>query len=96
MTGLARGLPVIGFAKGGMKNFVDPALDISEANGQHLEEKLYHLIHRLKKMEQFTHTLPITDILKEHEIENRKSNIAYLLGDKKKILIASDFINRIG
>ena len=61
-----------------------------------LSEKLYTLITRLGKEEFFTGSLPIAQILENHSKENRKANIAYLLWEKKKILIISDFINKIG
>ncbi len=95
LTGLARGLPTIGFAKGGTAPFIDPALDLGKTNGQTLPEKLFYLIHRLGQEDFFTGSLPVSDILKEYSNENRKANIAYQIGEKKRILIVSDFTNRI-
>ncbi len=96
LSALHRWIPTIGFAKWWAQPFIDPVLDLNQVHGQTLAEKLYHLITRLGKEEFFTNSLPIHDILKSHSKEARKANIAYLLGDKKKIIIASDFINKIG
>jgi glycogen synthase len=79
LTGIARGLPVIGYAKGGTQPFIDPALDLSQTNGQNLPDKLYHLVHVLNKEEFFVNSLPTTEILKEYSKETRQSNIAYHL-----------------
>jgi hypothetical protein len=88
-------LPVIGYAKGGSQPFIDPDVDLDTINGQDLPDKLYHLIHLLNKEEFFVSSLQTTEILKEYSKENRQSNIAYHLGEKKKILIVSDFRNKI-
>ena len=96
LTGILRDLPAIGFAKGGNAPFIEPALDLTKAHGQTLGEKIYFLIHQLNKTDYFKATLPITDIIEKYKKENRKSNIAYLLNGKKKILIASDFTSKIG
>ncbi|MCX6822717.1 MAG: glycosyltransferase [candidate division SR1 bacterium] len=96
LSGLERGIPTIGFAKGGATPFIDPSLDLTNVEGETLPEKLYHLITRLGKEDFFTNSLPVAEILEHHSIENWKANIAYLLGNKKKILIVSDFTNKIG
>jgi glycosyltransferase involved in cell wall biosynthesis len=95
LTGIARGLPVIGYAKGGAKPFIEPDLDLDTINGQNLPDKLYHLIHLLNKEDVFVNSLPTTEIVKEYSKENRQAAIAYHLGEKKRILIVSDFRNRI-
>jgi hypothetical protein len=95
LTGLQWGIPTIGFAKWWATPFIDPALDLIKVSWQTLKEKLYHLITRLGKEDFFTNSLPITEILENHSKENWKANIAYMLGEKKKVLIVSDFINKI-
>lgn len=89
-------IPTIWFAKWWARPFIDPALDLTNIAWNDLSEKLYHLITRLGKEEFFTNALPISQILQDHSVETRKANIAYLLGEKKKILIVSDFTNKIG
>ena len=96
LSGMERGIPTIGFAKWWATPFIDPALDLTNVEGESLSEKLYHLITRLGKEEFFTNSLPIAEILEHHSIENWKASIAYLLWNKKKILIVSDFTNKIG
>lgn len=96
LTALERGIPTIGFAKWWATPFIDPALDLNKIDWHTLPEKLFHLITRLGKEEFFTNSLPVAAILENHSKENRKANIAYLLWDKKKILLVSDFINKIG
>lgn len=112
LSAMARWIPTIGFAKWWAQPFIDPALDLNNVYpsskstgatkgspakaGEDLPERLYHLITRLGNEEFFTNSLPISQILQEHSIESRKANFAYLVGKKQKILLVSDFTNKIG
>ncbi len=94
LTALKRWLPTIGYAKWGLKEFIDPTLDLTHTKWTTPAEKLYHLIKSLSENPNtpITNT-PITNYNKENRIK-RFHTLAW--PQVKKILIVSDFINRIG
>jgi hypothetical protein len=92
LTALKWSLQPIGYAKGGTQAFIDPSLDIDNMPGDGAAEKLYHMIQQLSQETRHINCPPLEDYSKE----NRKANFAYLAEGKKKILIVSDFKNRIG
>ncbi|MFA6256327.1 MAG: glycosyltransferase [Candidatus Absconditabacterales bacterium] len=94
LTAMKRGLPVIGYAKGGLKDFISKDLDLTHQPGQNTGEKLYTLINSLTKKQPSTfHLPPVTNYNKDSRIVHFHA----LAGKEvKKILIVSDFINKIG
>jgi len=93
LTALSRGLPVIGFAKGGLAPFVAPELDLTLEYGRNDAEKLFHLI---KKLQNAPLTKGVAKRGDLYSVQIRKEKFKTLAGpDVKKILLVSDFKNRI-
>ncbi len=84
-------LAPIGYAKGGLKNFIEHDLDLTHQLGHTTGQKLYSLINKL-------HTIHIKSEPVDEYTKERWMVRFHALADKnvKKILIVSDFINRIG
>jgi len=91
LNALQRWLAPIGYAKWGLKWFIDHDLDLTRQLGHTTGQKLYSLINKL-------HTInverePVTEYNKDHWIVRFHA----LAGKNvKKILIVSDFINKVG
>jgi hypothetical protein len=98
LTALSRGLPVIGYKKGGLVQFVDEELDLGKFKGN-LDEQLYQLISSLGNRQihpAFGH-LPLTrKDVEKYSKESWKKKIQAMIGDKKKILLVSDFVSKVG
>lgn len=95
LIGASRDIPVIGYAKGGTQPFISDHLDLKQIQGKTNADKLYHLVSQLsehKSQTPITHSLDLS----AYSLTEWKSKVAYLLGDKKKILLVSDFTTRIG
>lgn len=90
LTAMKRWLPVIWYAKWGLKDFIAPTLDLTHQHGHTTWEKLYHLIATLQP--STWNMQPIT----KYDKDNRIVNFHALAGKEvRKILIVSDFINQI-
>jgi len=91
LTAMKRWLPVIWYAKWGLKDFIAPALDLTHQQWTTTGQKLHHLITKLQP--STFHLPPVTNYGKDSRIVRFHA----LAGkDVKKILIVSDFINKIG
>ncbi len=90
LTAMKRWLPVIWYAKWGLKDFIDHKLDLTHQQWTTTGQKLHHLI---AKLQPATFNLqPITSYWKDSRIVRFHA----LAGKEvKKILIVSDFINKI-
>lgn len=92
LTAISRWLPVIGFAKWWLLPFIDHKLDLNYSDGNSSAEKLFNLIKKLIH----TKYLPTNPSISQYSLEARKSNFTTLAGPNvKKILLVSDFINKI-
>ncbi|MFA7298710.1 MAG: glycosyltransferase [Candidatus Absconditabacterales bacterium] len=91
LNAMKRGLPVIGYAKGGLKEFINSKLDLTHQHGHTTGEKLHNLIAKLQ---------PSTGNLQPETNYGKDSRIVrfHALAGKevRNIIIVSDFINRIG
>ncbi len=92
LTAIQRGLTPIWYAKWGLKQFIDPQFDITQQKGDSTGEKLYSLINNIpapiemNKLSLFTYSK-----------ENRIVRFHALAGKNvEKVLIVSDFINKVG
>jgi len=85
---------VIGFAKGGLLPFIAPELDLTLEYGRNNAEKLHALI---KKISDPKFQIPKIEVkISDYSLDTRKKNFTELAGpDVKKILLVSDFINKI-
>ena len=94
LTAIARWLPVIGFAKGGLAPFITPELDLTLEYGHTTAEKLHSLIQKIINPQYKISKLDLK--MSDYSLDTRKSNFTSLAGsDVKKILLVSDFKNRI-
>lgn len=91
LNALQRGLTPIGYARGGLKSFIEHDLDLTHQLGHTTGQKLYSLINKL-------HTIHVEpEQVDEYTKDRRIVRFHVLAGKKaKKILIVSDFTNRIG
>lgn len=92
LNAMKRWLPVIWYAKWGLKDFIEPKLDLNLQTGQTTGQKLYNLV------QQFDTSSPKNQASNLHEYskDNRVVRFHSLAGKEvKKIIIASDFINKI-
>lgn len=91
LNALQRWLAPIGYARGGLKNFIEHDLDLTHQLGHTTGQKLYSLIHKL-------HTIHVEpELVHEYTKDRWLIRFHALAGkDVKKILIVSDFTNRIG
>lgn len=99
LTALQRGLTPIGYAKWWLKEFIDHDFDLTHQIGETTGEKLYNMISKLKtpliKGETKGDFKPMA--LFEYSKEKWIVNFHALAGkDAEKILIVSDFINKVG
>ena len=90
LTAIKLWLPPIGYAKWGLKEFISQELDLTHQHGQTTWEKLHNLIVNLQP--STWNLKPVTSYWKD----SRVVRFHALAGKNvKKILIVSDFINRI-
>lgn len=97
LTALSRWLPTIWFAKWWVKDFILPELDLNQAKWNFTSQKLFNLINNLLSKKKLDFPLsPFPFSLSPFQLASRKNNITKLLpSNTKKILIVSDFINKI-
>jgi glycosyltransferase involved in cell wall biosynthesis len=97
LNAIQRWLPVIWYAKWGLKDFIDPKLDITHQPWTTTGQKLYNLIKVCtdpKKNSTFQHFNIST--FQQYSKDSRIVNFHTLAGKEvKKIIIVSDFINKI-
>jgi hypothetical protein len=88
-------LPVIGFAKGGLAPFIVPELDLTLEYGHSTAQKIHSLIKKISDPSFAVSRLPFN--VSEYSLETRKSTFQTLAGPTvKRILLVSDFKNKIG
>ncbi len=93
LTAIKRWLAPIGYARWGLKNFIDPKLDLTHQHWNTTGEKLYNLIKW--KLQASSFELWALS-LNEYSKETRLLKFYALAGKNvKKVLIVSDFINKI-
>lgn len=94
LTAISRGLPVIGYKKGWLVPFIENDLNLETYKWISTDEKLFNCVlnlleNKTKKRNPFVDT-------KNYSKENRIIKLLPLLGQHKKILLVSDFINKVG
>lgn len=95
LTALQRWLTPIGYAKWGLKEFIDHDFDLTHQIGETTGEKIYNIISKLKTTLTKGDFKPMA--LFWYSKEKWIVNFHALAGkDAEKILIVSDFINKIG
>ncbi len=95
LNALQWGLAPIGYAKGGLKEFIDPKLDLTHQSGHTTGTRLYNLIRIIGKERTFKR-LSVSSVDRFSK-ESRLMKFYTLAGkETKRVLIVSDFINRIG
>lgn len=93
LNAMKRWLPVIWYAKWGLKDFIDPQLDLIHQPWITTGQKLHQLV---KQLDTSSFKLQASN-LHEYSKEYRLVRFHGLAGKNvKKILIVSDFINKIG
>ena len=93
LTAIQRWLTPIGYAKWWLKDFIDKNYDLTNQPWTTTWQKLYHLIWQLQASSFKPQAVNIANYSKD----NRIINFHALAGKNvKKILIVSDFINKIG
>ncbi|HKL43720.1 MAG TPA: glycosyltransferase [Candidatus Absconditabacterales bacterium] len=102
LNSLSMGLPVVGFSKGGLKQFVPNKYDISKTKGQNDGEKLYNKINELfknyesKKTDIEKEKKWAKNMAKKYSIEKRFENAQELIGKPKRVLMVTDFKSKLG
>ncbi|MCX6824505.1 MAG: glycosyltransferase [candidate division SR1 bacterium] len=101
LTAIKLGLPPIGYAKGGLKDFISNELDLTHQQGTTTGQKLHHLIKFLvEKKDSVMLDSKLSDSkfgIQNYTKDSRVIRFHALAGKEvKKIIIVSDFINRIG
>lgn len=109
LTALQRWLTPIGYAKWGLKEFIEPNFDLTYQTGYTTGEKLHNIVSKLKptRTPAGEQDKGIEDLYQPQEIkpmalfwyskEKWIVNFHALAGkNTEKILIVSDFINKIG
>lgn len=92
LNAIKRWLPVIWYAKGGLKEFIDPTLDLTHQQWSTTGQKLHHLIKQLDTSSIKNQASNVH----EYSKDNRVVRFHGLAGKEvKKIIIVSDFINKI-
>jgi len=92
LTAIKLWLPPIGYAKWGLKDFISSELDLTHQPWTTTGQKLHNLIWQL----QASSLKPQASSLDEYSKEYRLVRFHALAGKNvKKILIVSDFINRV-
>ncbi|MDD3262300.1 MAG: glycosyltransferase [Candidatus Absconditabacteria bacterium] len=94
LTAISWGLPVIGYKKGGLVPFIEDDLNLEDCEGLCTDEKLFNCVLNLLE-DQTKKRKPIVDT-KNYSKENRIIKLLPLVGKHKKILLVSDFINKVG
>lgn len=93
LTAISRGLPVIWYKKGGLIPFIEEDLNLENYEGLCTDEKLFNCVTKSLE-ESTTKRKPIVDI-ENYSKENRIIKLLPLIGKHKRILLASDFINKV-
>ncbi len=96
LNALQRWLTPIGYAKWGLKDFIDPKFDLTHQQGHTTAQKLHNLIKELTNKKNFQISNSKFQISNFNK-DSRIINFHALAGKNvEKILIVSDFINKIG
>jgi len=91
---LSRWLKPIGYAKWWLAQFIDPRLDLNQSKWNNTTQKLFNLINKISQ-DNFNPTFDLPN-LSNYSISSRQTNFAELIWPgKKRILIISDYINRV-
>ena len=95
LTGISRWLSAIGFKKWWLIPHIQSDLDLTHAKWETTAEKLYNIV---KKITDPKFKLPhVEHNLKKYSIDTRKDTFIEMAGKNvKKILLVSDFKNRVG
>ncbi|MCK9466706.1 MAG: glycosyltransferase [Candidatus Absconditabacterales bacterium] len=102
LNSLSMGIPVIGFAKGGLTQFIQNKYNISKAEGQTDAEKLYNKMQEIiDKYEKDEINIDAErkkakTLANKYSIEKWIENIGPIIGKPKRVLMISDFRNKIG
>ncbi|MCF7834834.1 glycosyltransferase [Candidatus Gracilibacteria bacterium] len=96
LNSLSRGLPVIGFAKGGLAQFILPAFDLTNTNGFDTAWKLHNMINKLVQNPPKLNPKTFQEISDQYSKEIWFQNFKKIFGSGKKILMLSDFKSKIG
>lgn len=98
LTSYQRNLPVIGFSKWWLAQFMIPKYDISSQRWKTDVNKFQNLVQDIldKKIKRtkWDETF-MQKIIKDYSKEQRKKNIKSLIGEDKKILMISDFSSKV-
>lgn len=97
LNALSRGIPVIWYKKGGCEPFIIDDYDLNQYSWNPSKQ----LIQMIQKLEQqdsnnAKNKLLSLQIAQQYTKQKRQENIKKLIGNNKKILLISDFINKIG
>ncbi len=106
LNALAWGIPVIGYRKGGMEKFVFWDLNLYTFRGKNTAEKIISCINMLcampekeiqEKKEAYQYqALLLVDEYSKNLWYQRFMQLSKFSDEKKKIVLVSDFINKIG
>lgn len=93
LTAISWGLPVIGYKKWWLVPFIEEDLNLEDYEWLCTDEKLFNCMTKLLE-EPTKKRKPIVDI-KYYSKENRIIKLLPHIGKHKKILLASDFVNKV-
>ncbi len=104
LTALSRDLPVIWFAKGWLEKFILPEYDITKYEWSVGVQKLCNMMleliekHNQKPLFETEDAVSkrMQTIVRQYDIKHWIENIRELFGTQKKILLVSDFKNKVG
>lgn len=97
LTAMKLWIPPIWYARWWLKKFIDPALNLTHQLWTTTGQKLYHLVKKLINKNGITLQKFDSSMFQYYTKENRVVRFHALAGKNvKKILIVSDFINKIG
>ncbi|MFZ2151123.1 MAG: glycosyltransferase [Candidatus Absconditicoccaceae bacterium] len=96
LNSLSRGLPVVGYAKGGLTKFILPPFDLSNMQGINTARKLHNMILQIISNPPEINTITLQNIALEYTPEHRFKNFQKTFGPGKKIIMISDFKTKVG
>jgi glycosyltransferase involved in cell wall biosynthesis len=94
LTAISRGLPVIGYKKWGVVPFIEDDLNLENYPWISCDEQIFHCITKITQSDFKPHKSSIS--LDKYSKEQRIIRFLPLIGKHKKILLVSDFVNKIG
>lgn len=93
----SRGIPVVGYAKWWLEAFVLPEYDIGQFSGSHDRQLLAMIEQLLAGDPHYTkNKSSVLAIAEQYDFDRRFVNFQKIFGGPKKILLVTDFVQKLG